>query len=190
MIYYIRYGIAQTVYFPLITAGGTAFQVTWAPAAGESRYIADGAAAANLGSNPVHEDDGIWSQALTVAETSFDTIVLTYSDGTTDIEDQAIILSTALSGQIEANQGIFILEVDTATFTATSTDFECFSIAPTATEETTADHFKDRNVLFTTGALTGSMKSITTTVLANSKVKITCPAFTEAPADGDRLVIL
>ena len=190
MIIPIRFGIAQTVYFPLITAGGTAFQVTWAPAAGESRYIGDGAAAVNLGSNPVHQDDGIWEQSLTVAETSFDTNVLTYQDGTTDIEDQAIILSTIFSGQIEANKGIFILECDTATLTPTATEAEFFAISPTVTEEATADHFKNKKILGTTGNLTGQLSDISASVLANSKIKLTFTAQTEAYADTDRVVLL
>lgn len=190
MLYPIRYGLAQTVYFPLITAGGTAFQTTWTPATGESRYIIDGAAAVNLGSNPSHEDDGIWSQALTVAETTGEYIVLTYSDGTTDIEDQAIILWTGFSGQIESNKGIPILEVDTATFTSTSTQAEFFAISPTTTEEATADHFKNATIMFTTGALTAQKKDVTASVLANSKIKLTWTAMTEAPADGDRAVLL
>ncbi len=190
MIIPIRYGTAGTVYFPLITAGGTDFQTTWAPAAGESQYSIDGGAFSNLGSNPSHEGNGIWSQAYTVAESSGEYIVLTYSDGATDIEDQAVILYTGLSGQIEANQGIVILEVDTAVTAATATAFECLRLSPNTTEETTADHYNGRNILFTTGNLLGQMTDITDYALQNSREFYTVTALTEAPADGDRFVVL
>ena len=191
MIIPIKYGTAQTVYFPLITAGGTAFQTTWTPAAGESDYILDGGAVTALGSNPSHEGNGIWSQALTVAETSGDWLVLSYSDGTTDIEDQAILCSTQLSGQLEANAAVFVGEVDNQTFTPTTSVFEAFKIGPTTTEPTTADHLLNRRVLFTSGNHVGESSAITDYELANSKMKITVNTLTgSAPADGDRFVIL
>ncbi len=190
MLYPIRYGIAQTVYFPLITAGGTDFQTTWTPAAGESQYSIDGGAFANLGSSPSHEGNGIWSQAITAAESSGTTIVLTYSDSATDIEDQAIILSTLFSGQIEANQGIIIGEVNNASVTPTATNFEADRLSPNTTEETTADHYNGRNILFTSGALTGQMTDITDYALQNSREYFTVTSLTEAPADNDRFVIL
>ena len=190
MLYHIRYGLAQTVYFPLITAGGTNFQTTWTPGAGEYDYILDGGAVTSLGSAPAHEGNGIWSQGLTVAETSGSVLVLSYSDGATDIEDQAIICFTGMAGQLEANQGIIIGEVDSATFTPQATSFEAFRLYPNATEETTADHYIGRNILFTSGNLLGSQKNITDYELANSKEKFTVTSFVGAPADGDRFVIL
>lgn len=190
MLYPILYGRAQTVYFPLITAGGTAFQPTWTPGAGEYDYVLDGGAVTTLGSAPSHEGNGIWSQALTVNETSGDILVLSYSDSTTDIEDQAIICDTRFTGQLEANQGIFVLECDTATFTPTSASAEFFAISPITTEEATADHFKNGIIMGTSGALRGQKKDITASVLANSKIKLTWTAMTEAPADGDYMVVL
>ena len=190
MIIPIKYGTAQTVYFPLITAAGTNFQTTWTPGAGEYDYILDGGTVTTLGSAPSHEGNGIWSQALTVAETSGTTLVLSYSDGATDIEDQAIICSTIFSGQIEANQGIFIGEVDTATFTAEAGVFEAFLISPSTTEPTVADFLNGRNVLFTSGTLTGQMTDIVDYVLANSKLKISVTSLTAAPSDADRFVVL
>ena len=191
MIYPIRFGIAQTVYFPLITAGGTAFQDTWTPAAAECRYIGDGAGITNLGSVCAHEDAGIWSQALTATESSFGATVLKYADAETDIEAQAIICLTIFSGQIEANQAIIIGEVDTpATFTATTIAFEGFRLSPNVTEEATSSHYLNRNLLFTSGALLGQQTRITSYVLANSKEKFGYDALTEAPADGDRYVVI
>ena len=191
MLYPIRRALAQTIYFPLVTAGSTGFQPTWTPAAAECRYIADGAGITNLGSVCAHEDAGIWSQALTVAESSFDYTVLVYSDSETDVEDQCIICHTGFSGQLEANQGVIIGEVDTpATFTATTIAFEGFRLFPNVTEEATGSHYLNRNLLFTSGALLGQMTQITSYSLANSKEKFGYNALTEAPADGDRYVVL
>ena len=190
MIIPIKYGTAQTVYFPLITAGGTNFQTTWTPGAGEYDYILDGGTVTTLGSAPSHEGNGIWSQALTVAETSGTTLVLSYSDGATDIEDQAIICSTIFSGQIEANQGIFICEVETAQTAAAADAFEAHFISPTTTIEQTPDHFNGRTILFTTGVLTGQQTDITDYAYTNSNAAFTVTSFTEAPADGDRFVVL
>lgn len=193
MIIPIRYGIAQTIYgIPLVTAGGTAFQTTWTPAAGECQYSIDGGVYANLNSNPTHEGNGIWSQALIAAECSGDYISLSYSDGTTDIEDQAVICSTLFSGQIEANEAIVIAEVDTATFTATNTVFEALYLSPTTGEPSQADTLNTRQVLFTSGAHLGERADISDYELANSKAKITLNSALagSAPADGDRFVIL
>ena len=191
MIIPIVFGTATTIYFPLVTAGGTAFQVTWAPGAGEYDYILDGGAVTTLGSAPSHEGNGVWSQALTVAETSGEYLVITYDDASTDIEDQCIICYTGFSGQIEANKGIIIGEVDTpATFTATTIAFEGFRLWPNVTEEATSSHYLNRNLLFTSGALIGAQTRITSYALANSKEKFGYDALTEAPADGDRYCVI
>ena len=191
MLYPIRRALAQTIYFPLVTAGSTGFQPTWTPAAAECRYIGDGAGITNLGSVCAHEDAGIWSQALTVAESSFGTTVLVYSDSETDVEDQSIICHTGFSAQLEANQGIIIGEVDDATFTPTTGAFEGFRLWPNVTEEATASHYNGRNLLFTSGALLGQMTTVTSYALANSKEKFSFTAtLTEIAADGDRYVVL
>lgn len=193
MIIPIRYGTATTIYgIPLVTAGGTAFQTTWTPAATEYQYSIDGGVYANLNSAPAHVGKGIWSQALTIAETSGTFISLSYSDGTTDIEDQAVILYTGLSGQIEANLAVFIGEVDTATLTPTTTNFEAFKLSPTTTEPTQADIANTRQVLWTSGAHLGERADISDYSLTNSKMNITLGAALagSAPADGDRFVII
>ncbi len=186
------YGVATTIYFPLIDNGATDFESTPVTfAAGDTQISKDGGTFANTGSNPAHEGNGIYSLALTATEMEAQYIVVTVIDSATKTwEDQAIIISTDLSGQLEANQGIIIGEVDTGTFTATTTALEAFRLWPNQTEETTADHYNARNILFTSGNLLGQMTDITDYVLANSKEKFTYTALTEAPADGDRFVVL
>lgn len=186
----IEYGRAQTVYFPLITAGGTAFQTTWTPAASECQISIDGGAFANSSNAPTHEGNGTWSLALTAAETSGTRIMVVLTDSSTDIEDQAIICNTILSGQINATKGIIVGEVDNATFTPTTTELEGFRISPNGTVEATPDHYNGRLILFTSGALLGQMSDITDYVQANSKEKFTYSTLTEAPSDGDTYVII
>lgn len=189
-----RYGIQQTLYFPLIDAGTTDFEATPVTfAAGDTQYSIDGGAFANTSNNPAHEGKGIYSLTLTASELSGSRIVVTIIDSATKAwEDQALIITTSFSGQIEANAGIIIGEVDTGTFTATSTIFEAFRLSPNVTEEATADHYINRNILFTSGNLLGVMTDITDYSLTNSKERFTVTATptSEAPADGDRFVVL
>lgn len=185
-----RYGTQQTFYFPLITSGGTDFQTTWTPATGETQYSIDGGTFANTTNNPAHEGNGIWSLTMTATELSGTRIAVSIIDAGADVEDQALIITTTLAGQIEANFGIIIGEVDTATFTATTTSLEGFRLSPNTTEEATADHYNGRLLLFTSGALLGQMTDITDYALANSKELFTYTALTEAPADTDRYVVL
>lgn len=75
--------------------------------------------------------------------------------------------------------------VDDATFTPTATQWEADDIT-----EATADHFKNRSVIFTGGALAGQWSDITGYVLANSKGKFTVSALTEAPANNDPFIVI
>lgn len=186
------YGITETFYFPLIDRGTIDFESTPVSfSSGDTQLIKDGGSATNTTNNPAHEGNGIYSLVLTATEKQFFRGVVTIIDSATKTwEDQAIIIHTGLGGQIEANKGIIIGEVDTATFTATTTALEGFRIAPNTTEEATADHYNGRLILFTTGILLGQMTDITDYVLANSKEKFTYTALTEAPGDADNYVII
>ena len=109
--------------------------------------------------------------------------------GTKLWEDQAILINTGLGAWVEGNQSIIIGEVDTATFTSTTTAFEAYRLSPNATEEATADHYNSRLITFTSGALLGQQTSISDYVQANSKEKFTVTTLTEAPADGVRFIV-
>ena len=187
-----KYGIQQTFYFPLIDAGAVDFEATPVThAAGDSQVSIDGGTFANTTNAFAHEGNGIYSLVLTAAEMSGTRIVVTIIDQSTKAyEDQAIIINTQFSGQLEASAGIIIGQVDTGTFTASTTALEGLRLSPNATEETTADHYNGRLILFTSGVLLGQMSDITDYELANSKEKFTYTALTEAPGNGDRYVIL
>ena len=188
-----RYGIQTTVYFPLIDAGAVDFESTPVTfAAGDTQRSLDGAAFANNTNNPAHEGNGIYSLVLTATEMAAQYIVVTVIDqtATKEWEDQAIIISTDMGGQIEANQGIIIGQVNNAAVTPSTTAFEADRLSPNTTDEATADHYNNRNILFTSGALLGVMTDITDYALQNTREFFTVTAMVGAPANGDRFVVL
>lgn len=85
------------------------------------------------------------------------------------------------------NAGLRIVAgtVEDSTFTPTTTQFAASDIT-----EATADHYKYRIVMFTSGALTNQVRDITAYSLADGEGKFTCTAFTEAPADGDTFILI
>ena len=186
------YGIATTVYFPLVDFGATDFEATPVTfATGDTTISKDGGTFTNSTNNPAHEGKGIYSLVLTLAEMQAGVIAIAVVDqtGTKLWEDQAILINTGLGAWVEGNQSIIIGEVDTATFTSTTTAFEAYRLSPNATEEATADHYNGRLITFTSGALLGQQTSISDYVQANSKEKFTVSTLTEAPADGVRFIV-
>ena len=188
-----KYGIQQTFYFTMVKAGATDLAVSgdWTPVVADGDVIKDGGTTTQCTNTVASEGDVIWSLTLTAAEMQATRIAVSIVDAATKaVEDNVLIINTQFSGQLEASAGIIIGEVDTVTFTATTTALEGFRLSPNTTEEATADHYNGRLILFTTGALLGQMTDITDYEQANAKEKLTYTALTEAPADGDRYVIL
>lgn len=191
----IIYGTANTIYFPMIVSGATDFAVAadWTPAATDCDLSIDGGAWTQATNTVAIAVAGaaIWKLTLTAAESTGGTIAVAIVDAAAKaVEDQAIICSTQLSGQIEATKGIIIGESDNDTFTATATAMEALRLGPNVTEETTADHMNGRLILFTSGTLLGQMTDITDYVLANAKEKYTFTAVTEIVPDNSRFVVL
>jgi hypothetical protein len=188
-----KYGIQQTFYFTMVKAGSTDLAASgdWTPAATDADIIKDGGTTAQCTNTIVSEGDVIWSLTLTAAEMQAGRICISIIDSATKaVEDNVLIINTQFSGQLEASAGIIIGEVDTATEAASTTTMEAFRISPNTTEETTADHYNGRLILWTTGVLLGQLTDITDYVLQNSKERFTFTATTEAPGDGDRFVVL
>lgn len=188
-----KYGIQQTFYFPMIKAGSQDFATSsdWTPVQADGDIIKDGGSSSLCTNTVTYEGNGMWSLVLTATEMQATRICVSIIDAATKaVEDQGLVICTQFSGQLEASQGIIIGEVDTVTFTATTTALEGFRLSPNTTEETTADHYNGRLLLFTSGNCLGQMTDITDYVLANSKEKFTYSEMTDAPADGDRYVVL
>lgn len=99
------YGVATTIYFPLIKAGVNNFAVAadYTYAAGDFKIIKDGGAAANPTNTPTaitSGNGGIWKLDLTATEMQAAQIMVTAIDAAAKaIEDQAIFLQTYGVGQ-------------------------------------------------------------------------------------------
>lgn len=75
--------------------------------------------------------------------------------------------------------------IDTTAHTPTTTQFECDDIT-----EATTDHYKNRVVIFTSGALIRQVCSITSYSLVSGRGRFTVSTLTEAPANNDTLIIV
>ena len=95
-----KYGVSQTIEFPLIKRGQVDFAVSadWTPAAGDVKIIKDGGAAAsttNLPSAVTSGNGAVWQLTLTATEMQAARIVITIVDAATKaIEDQALLIIT------------------------------------------------------------------------------------------------
>lgn len=110
-----------------------------------------------------------------------------YTDGTSNQPVDVVKISgdSDAADRLEAMMDACeLFDVDDTAFTPTTTAFET-----TATEATT-DHYKDRIVLFVTGALAGQQKACTAYTLSGGRGKFTVDALTEAPSDGDRFILV
>jgi len=75
--------------------------------------------------------------------------------------------------------------VDDGAFAPTATEFETSDIS-----ETTLNHFKDRMVLWSTGALAGQVAAVQGYALVGGKGHFTVSELTEAPANGDAFLLV
>ena len=75
--------------------------------------------------------------------------------------------------------------VDTTGFTPTTTQFDADDIT-----EATANHYNNRVVLFTSGALLGQAAQITAYSLVSGRGRFTVTTMTEAPANNDTFIII
>lgn len=115
------------------------------------------------------------------------------TDGKALISTDAQDLSSTLSinaGRINASSPAAIrlalaadqmipLTVDDTAFAPTTTEFECDDIT-----EATAEHYKGRIIIFTSGALVGQATSILEYVLTGGRGHFTVTALTETPANN------
>jgi len=190
-----KFGIQQTFYFTMVDAGTQDLAVTgdWTPAATDANIIIDGGATAQCTNTIAFEDDVIWSLTLTAAEMQGTRIAVSIVDSATKaVEDNVLIINTQFSGQIQANQSIYIISVDDGTFTPTTSACEFTMISPHLVEETTADQFIGRLLYGTTGIHQAAATDITDYVLANSKLKLTYTVLKDGqiPVAGELWVIV
>lgn len=127
-----KYGVAATIYFPLIKAGSNNFAVSgdYTHASGDVKITKDGGAAATATNAPsaiTMGNGAIWKLDLTATEMQAGQIVVTIIDATTKaIEDQAILIQTY--GNASA---LHAFDLDTATQAVTVSDKTGFALTST-----------------------------------------------------------
>lgn len=99
---------------------------------------------------------------------------------------KAVNASTAAAARLALSAGQMIPgTVNDANTAPSATVFAAADIT-----EATADHFKSRIVLWTTGALTGQVTDVTAYALDTGEGKFTVTAMTDTPADGDTFILI
>ena len=124
-----KYGVAATIYFPLIKAGSNNFAVSgdYTHSSGDVKISKDGGAAATATNAPsaiTMGNGAIWKLDLTATEMQAGQIVVTVIDATTKaVEDQAILIQTY--GNASA---LHAFDLDTATQAVTVSDKTGFAL--------------------------------------------------------------
>lgn len=138
-----KYGVATDVYVPMIKAGVQDFAqaADWTPAAGDTKISKDGAALANLGSNPSHIGSGVWKFTFTATEMQAAKIFVAVVDSATKaVEDQAILIDTY--GNASAEHA-FDLDTATQSVSVASIGAGAITAAAIATDAIDADALAD-----------------------------------------------
>jgi hypothetical protein len=94
-------------------------------------------------------------------------------------------LTSAAAAKLARSTGEMYVGTIDNTVAPTTTVFEADDIT-----EATADHFKGRTVIFTSGALKGQAREITAYSLVVGRGRFTVTAMTEAPANNDQFLII
>ena len=177
----------------MVDAGTTDLAVSgdWTPVQNDADLIKDGGSTAPATNTIASEGDVIWSLALTAAECQCTRLAISIVDAATKaVEDNVIICNSLLSGHIEANKAILILEVNNTSVTASTTVAEFDVLSPTTTEETVADIFIGRLLLASDGTAFQELTDITDSANQNSRILLTYTAIVSTPSAGDHFVVI
>ncbi len=183
-------GVAQTIYFPLITVGSQDFGTGFTDGGSDCDIIKDGGASSVATNDFAEEGNGWYSLVITSAEKSADVILLSVIDSATKaFEDQGIYIDTVFGAALGSYQGVERYVVNDTNFTPTSSVFEA-DRGLGRSEEATTDHFKNRRILFVTGSAQGESSPVTAYIQANGRGKFTVTNMVTTPVNGDIFVIL
>lgn len=172
---------------PIVKAGSQDFAASgdWTPAAGDVKVSKDGGTQANIGTLPTYSN-GAWQFQLTAAELTAKQVEIMVVDAATKaVEDQAILIETyghADAAHFTENMAAGIVAGAAETGTLTTTQ------ATTDLAEATDNHYNGRTLIFISGNLVGQATDITD--YAGATGLLTFTALTEAPANGDRFIIV
>lgn len=170
-------------------AAGTA----WASGAITASVIAaDAIGASELATDAVTEIvNAVWANAtrtLSAATniTSTGGTVPITGGGYVNADVAAIATSTAGAIRLGLSANTIIPgTVDSTNFTMTTTQFEADDIT-----EATGDHYKNRVIIFTSGALIAQAAQITEYTLISGRGHFTVTTLTEAPSNNDTFIIV
>lgn len=116
------------------------------------------------------------------------TNAVTLADGAHGGGSTTITLSTPIQADVRQGMGKALMKtgtVDSTNHAPTTTEFEADDIT-----EATDDHFNDRVVIFTSGALLQQATRISDYTLTSGRGHFTVDALTEAPGNDDTFVII
>lgn len=123
--------------------------------------------------------------APTLASVSADIAARASQTTANAIQVVTAALTSAAAAKLALSTGEMYAGTIDNTVTPTTTVFEADDIT-----EATADHFKERTVIFTSGALKGQARAITAYSLVAGRGRFTVAALTEAPANNDQFLII
>lgn len=171
-------GLSYTLYVGLVSRSTGQLQANPTLASGDVQISKDGGAFANITTLPtVSPASGRSVQvSLSATEMAADSIVIQFVDAAgAEWNDLFVDLQTdgVLTG----------FEVDDAVATPTTTVFR------TSLTEATDDHFNDMFAHFISGNLQGQSRKISDYDGTNKEITL-ATALTEAPADGDKAIIV
>ena len=107
---------------------------------------------------------------------------------TDKLQVDAVELNSVAASAVNLERSASVIRTgttDNTAFSATTTILETSSIT-----EATADHYKGRVIIFTSGALLDQATSISAYSLATGRGRFTYAALTEAPPNGSTFVIV
>lgn len=121
-----------------------------------------------------------------VEEATYDALFASAADLGMNVTQINSSSSAAVRLALSANQIIpGTVDTVTNTHTPTATEFQADDIT-----EATTDHYKDRIVYFTSGALAGQFTNITGYTLVGGIGQFTVASLTEAPANNDTFILV
>jgi len=202
---------ATHVYMPIIKRDVVDFAINtdWTPAAGDVKVSKDGGAAANITTLPTSLTMGntmIWTFSFSATELQCKQLLVTVSDAAAEaVEDQAFSIETVghpsamwpFGGDAElrlaysANALAYgVVGNGTNNTTTVSISGGSAAISPAAVA---TDQFKGQVIKFAVDTTTAALRGQATIIQGNSGTAITIAsanALSNAPADGDKFVIL
>jgi len=183
-------GVTKTIYFPLIDAGTQDFLTGATDGGTDCDIIKDGGASSVCTNDFAEEGNGWYSLILTATEMEADQVLISIIDAAgAAFEDQGVLIDTIFGPALSAYGAVERYTVNDTDVTPTSTQFQADRGFGRA-EEATNEHFKNRKIVFITGAAAGELANIDDYTQTNGRGDFTVPTMVTTVVNGDIFVIL